>query len=229
VAWLTLGARRTSAETEAVLRCSLYAGAPLLELAGGSIVIRPMFAIRYAAPSFAVGAVLLAWVLEQRGRRVRNDLSLAITALCVMMLPLSYAAIDQPWRQIAERVSAASNVHEMIFFESGFFSPERVIDNKETDGFSQGFFLVPFKYYFKHTNPEGALPGNDPQRARQLVGIAVRKDGGAWLISGKTRSDALGELPSGAAFQKDFEQDFPSVRLLHVRLLGKQLKTAANQ
>lgn len=221
ILWLTLGARRAGERSESVLRCSLFAVVPPLALAAGSIVIRPMFAVRYAAPSFAVGAVLLAWIVDQKGPRVRNDVAFAITALFLILLPFSYAARDEPWRKIAKRISAAGNVQETIFFEAGFFSPEGVIDEEENDGFPQGFFLVPFKYYFKQRNPDGALPGDDPQLARQMVESAVRKTGGAWLISGKTRSGAVAELPSGSSFQTDFEQDFSRVLLLHVRLVSQ--------
>ena len=219
--WLALGARHAGEASETGLRCSLSAVVPLLALAAGSIVIRPMFSIRYAAPSFAVTAVILAWVLDKRGPRVRNDITFAITALLLFLMPLSYAAQNQPWRDIAARVAAAGNPLEPIFFEAGFFSPDRMIDQEENDGFPQGFFLVPFKYYFKQRNPDGALPGDDPQLARQMVESAVRKTGGAWLISGKTRSGAVAELPSGSSFQTDFEQDFSRVLLLHVRLVSQ--------
>jgi len=219
--WLAFGARHAGEASETGLRCSLSAVVPLLALAAGSIVIRPMFSIRYAAPSFAVTAVILAWVLDKRGSRVRNDIAFAITTLLLFLMPLSYAAQNQPWRGIAARVAAAGNPLEPIFFETGFFSPERVIDQDENGGFPQGFFLVPFKYYFKQPNPDGALPGDDPQLARQLVESAVRKTGGAWLISGKTRSGAVAELPSGSSFQTDFEQDFSRVLLLHVRLVSQ--------
>ena len=228
LSWLALGARRASEKSESVLCCSLYVVVPLLALAVGSVAIRPMFAVRYAAPSFALGAMLLAWVLEQWGPRILNDCAFAITTLFVILLPLSYKAQVQPWRKIAGQVGAAGNVHETIFFEAGFFSPEQVINETPNDGFPKGFFLVPFKYYFKQTNLESALPA-DPLRARQLIGVAVRQDGGAWLISGKSRTDAIGELPAGASFQKDFEQDFSRVRVLHVRLLHKQMKASANQ
>jgi len=190
-------------------------------LCAGSIVIRPMFAIRYAAPSFAVAAVILAWVLDQKGPRLRNDVAFTLTALFVMLLPLSYKAQAQPWREIAMRIAAGGSPHETVFFESGFFSPGQVIDQEENDGFPRGFFLVPFKYYFKQQNPNGAVPGEDPARARQLIESAVRRAGGAWLISGKTSANALAELPSGASFQMDFEQDFSRVLLLHIRLVSQ--------
>jgi uncharacterized membrane protein len=119
--WLSLGAPQAGEASELVRRCSVYAVLPLLALSAGSIVIRPMFAVRYSAPSFAVGAVILARMLDQKGPRIRNDIAFAITALFVVLLPLSYAAQAQPWRQIAMRVAARGNPHETIFFESGFF------------------------------------------------------------------------------------------------------------
>ena len=64
------------------------------------------------------------------------------------------------------------------------------------------------------------MPGENPARARQLIENAVRRAGGAWLISGKTSANALAELPSGASFEMDFEQDFSRVLLLHVRLVS---------
>jgi len=224
--WLTLGGRQASEASELIRRCWIYALVPLLALTVGSIVIRPMFSVRYAAPSFAVTAVILARILDQRGRRVRNDITVAIAALLVMLLPLSYAAQDQPWRDIAARVAAMGNPHETIFFESGFFSPQRVIEQEDNDGFPSGFFLVPFKYYFKQGNPNAAVPGDDPPRARQLIEIAATKAGGAWLISGKAKPEARAELPSGSSFQTDFEQDFSRVRVLHVRQVGKETKAA---
>ena len=154
---------------------------------------------------------------------MRNDVVFAVVVFFATLVPLSYAGQDQPWRTIAARVAAASRTNETIFFEAGFFSPARVIDQQQNEGFPQGFFLVPFRYYFKHVNPAGALPGDDPARARALIAYAVRKAGGTWLISGKTRQDALAEVPSGPSFQVDFEQDFSRVLLIHVRLVSRTI------
>jgi 4-amino-4-deoxy-L-arabinose transferase-like glycosyltransferase len=221
VLWLGLGCGGISEESEMVVRCSLIAAIPLLALTAGSVVIRPMFSIRYVAPSFAVAAVIAARLLDRRGARVRNDITVAIVTLLMILLPLSYLAQDQPWREIARQVAAAGAEREPIFFETGFFSPERVIDEQENDGFPQGFFEVPFKYYFKQANPNESVPGDNPARARDLIEAAVQKIGGAWLISGKARPKALAELPSGALFQTDFEQDFSRVLVVHVRMLSK--------
>jgi hypothetical protein len=227
--WLTFGARRISEQSEMVLLCLLYAALPPAALAVGSIVVRPMFSVRYAAPSFAVTTVMVAWILDRWGPRVRNEVAFGITILFAMLVPLTYAALDQPWREIAARVAASGDVQETIFFETGFFSPERTIDQAENDGFPQGFFGVPFKYYFKQPNPYGAVPGDDARRASQLIDSAVRKAGGAWLISGKTTQGAVAELPSGASFQTDFDQDFSRVRVLHVRFLGTTAKRTAGK
>jgi len=218
-----LGAPGVNEKWECAIRCGLYVMVPLVGVAVISVAIRPMFAVRYVAPSFAAGTVLLVWGLDQAGARVRNDVVLAIAAFFAMLAPLSYAAQDQPWRKIAGRVAAESRIDETIFFEAGFFSPARAIDQQENEGFPEGFFLVPFKYYFKQPNPADALPGDDPARAKELIADAVRKTGGAWLISGKTRQDALAELPSGPSFQVDVEQDFSRVLLLHIHLVSHDL------
>jgi hypothetical protein len=220
--WLTLVASVACEQSELALRCFLYASVPLIGLAAGSIVIRPMFTVRYAAPSFAVGAVIRALVLDQRGPRLRNDAAFAITALFTMLLPLTYAALDQPWRDIALRVADRASAHETIFFEKGFFSPERVIAQEDNDGFPEGFYLVPFKYYYKKPNANEPIPGDNPLRARQLIGSAAETAGGAWLISGKSKGDAVAELPSGASFQTDFAQEFSRIWVLHVRLLQER-------
>jgi uncharacterized membrane protein len=220
--WLSLGLRRTSELVESVLRCSLYAGVPLLVFAAGSIVLRPMFVVRYVAPSFAVAAVILAWGLDRMGARVRNDSVLALTVFFAMLLPLSYTALDQPWREIAARVAAGDSPRQTVFFETGFFSAQHMIDQNENNGFPLGFFRAPFMYYFKQHNPDGAVPGDDPQRARQLIRHAALKAGGAWLVSGKPRPEAVAELPSGATFQVDVRQDFSRVLLLHIRVAGRE-------
>src|SRR5262249_28909261 len=151
--WLSLGCGRISEASEILLRCTLIATIPLLAITAGSVVIRPMFSIRYVAPSFEVAAVIVAQLLDHRAARLRNDTVVAIVTLLIILLPLSYMAQDQPWREIARHVAAAGAERETIFFETGFFSPERVIDEQESGGFPHGFFQVPFKYYFKQPNP----------------------------------------------------------------------------
>jgi uncharacterized protein YbjQ (UPF0145 family) len=202
---------------ELAIRCSLYFVIPLLMLAAGSVVIRPMFTVRYVAPSFAVVAVLAAAALDRTSSRIRADATIAITGLLIILLPLTYMAEEQPWREIATEVAARSEANETIFFEAGFFSAERLIDQEESAGFPQGFFRVPFQYYFKGPNPNGAIPGDDPSQARRLIQRAVLKAGGAWLVSGKKRADALAELPSGASFQLDFVRNHSRIWVLHVR------------
>jgi Dolichyl-phosphate-mannose-protein mannosyltransferase len=223
VLWLSLGCGWISEASETLLRCTLIATIPLLAITAGSVVIRPMFSIRYVAPSFAVAAVIVAQLLNHRAARLRNDTVAAIVTLLIILLPLSYMAQDQPWREIARHVAAGGGERETIFFETGFFSPERVIDEQESGGFPHGFFQVPFKYYFKQPNPNESVPGDNPARARELIEAAVEKAGGAWLISGKSRPDAVAELPSGALFKTDFERDFSRVLVLHVRMLSKDV------
>jgi hypothetical protein len=217
--WLSFGAGQQHDESELFLRCSLYAIVPVLALAAGSIVIRPMFSVRYAAPSYPVIAIIVARLLDRRGPRFRNDATFAITVLLIMLMPLSYQALEQPWREIAARIAASGREEETIFFETGFFSPEPPVDEQADNGFPQGFFRVPFRYYFRQSNPDSAVPGGNPLRARQLIENSVRRTGGAWLISGKKRRDATIELPAGALLQMDFCRSFGRVLVFHVRLL----------
>jgi len=215
--WLALGGRHLGPRSESAVCCSVYVLIPLIGLLTGSIVIRPMFTVRYAAPSFAVAGVLVAWALDCKGFRALKDGTTAITALLIFLLPLTYSVLDQPWRGIAHRVAETADKQETIFFEAGFFSADGAI-GPEDGGFPQGFFLVPFKYYFKGPNPNAAVPGNDPLRARQLIESAIRKAGGAWLISGKIRPEALAELPKGSSFHIDYDRNFSQVLVFHVRL-----------
>ncbi len=215
ILWLVIGLRGLSESCESVVCCWMYCIIPILALAVSSVVIRPLFEVRYVAPSFAVAAVVVAWTLNRMGRRARNDVVCGLVVLFLISVPFTYAAQDQPWRTIARRIGQGS-VDDVIFFESGFFSPAKVIDPRDNAGFPQGFFAVPFRYYYKGTNPQRALPGDAPAQDRKLVADAVREKGGAWLISGKTKAQAIAELPSGAEFQLDFEHDFSRVLLLHV-------------
>jgi hypothetical protein len=216
VLWLLTGLRATSETCELVVRCWMYCLVPIFALGVSSVVVRPLFEVRYVAPSFAVAAVAVAWTLDQNGKRLRNDVVCGLVAFFLLSVPCTYAAQDQPWRKIALCIRQGS-VHDAIFFESGFFSPAKVIGDSSNEGFPQGFFAVPFQYYYKGSNPENALPEDAPVQARKLIADAVRKQGGAWLISGKARAAALAELPSGAEFRLDFEQDFSRVLLLHLR------------
>jgi hypothetical protein len=216
--WLSFGVPQQSDESELLLRCCLFSLVPAFALTVGSIVIRPMFSIRYAAPSYPVMTIIIARLADRRGARFRNDLAVAITVLLVLLLPLSYQALDQPWREIAKRVTAPGHENETIFFETGFFSPELAVDEQADNGFPQGFFRVPFRYYFRQSNPNASVPGGSPLRARQLIEKSVLRTGGAWLISGKKPRDAMIELPWGAPWQMDFCQSFGRVLVFHVKL-----------
>ena len=221
VLWLTLAGRSTDKRSEAFRCCLIYALLPPLALAAGSILVRPMFSIRYVAPSLAVATVTLAFVFDRAGARVRNEAAFALSLLLLMLAPLTYAALSQPWREIAGTVAAAGGERQTIFFESGFFSDERLISEAQSAGFPNGFFRVPFNYYFKQSNPRGVLPGSDPEQSRQLIEVAVRSSGGAWLISGKAAPNARAELPSGTQFEIDFEKEFSRILLFHVRLVRR--------
>jgi hypothetical protein len=215
--WLSLARPHADDRSEAFRRCLIYAVVPPLALVAGSILLRPMFNIRYVAPSLAVGILILAFSLNLLGARVRNEATFALAAFLLILVPLTYAALVQPWRNIAA-VVAAGDQRQTIFFESGFFSHERLISQDQTTGFPSGFFRVPFDYYFKLSNNRGVLPGSNPEQSRLLMELAVNTVGGAWLISGKNEADARSELPAGPRFEVDFAKNFSRVLLFHVSL-----------
>jgi 4-amino-4-deoxy-L-arabinose transferase-like glycosyltransferase len=218
--WLTLAGPRADDRSEAFRRCLIYAVLPPLALVVGSILVRPMFNIRYVAPSLAVAILIIAFGFNLLGTRVRNEATFALSVFLLILVPLTYAALAQPWRNIAAIV-AAGDQRQTIFFESGFFTHERLISQDQSDGFPNGFFRVPFDYYFKLPNNRGVLPGSDPKQSRLLMTLAVNEVGGAWLLSGKNEVDAKSELPTGSRFQIDLARNFSRVLLFHVRLTAQ--------
>jgi hypothetical protein len=227
VLWLAVAGRWAEDRRESLQRCLIYAVVPPLALVAGSILIRPLFNIRYVAPSLAVAMLVAAVGFDLLGARVRNEATFALSVLLLMLVPLTYRALYQPWRQIAATVAAAGDQRQTIFFESGFFTHERVSIQDQSNGFPNGFFRAPFDYYFKQSNNRGVLPGSDPVEARRLMELAVSKDGGAWLLSGKTAPDARSELPVGPRFETDYQGNFSRVLLFHVRLTMGQKGSAA--
>jgi hypothetical protein len=189
-------------------------------LFAASVLFRPLFSLRYVAPSAAVSCVMIAAIVGLANGRVRNLVSVGLCAFLVMFTPLTYAAEKQPWRQIANEVSRSSE-SETVFFETGFFSSDKLISEAESGGFPEGFFRVPFDYYYGRKNPRVAIPGAEPAHSRAVIAKAALRDGGAWLISGKGREAALAELPTGEPFLIDYDRDFSRVLLFHVRAIPR--------
>jgi 4-amino-4-deoxy-L-arabinose transferase-like glycosyltransferase len=214
--WLTL-APAGSERRERLQQCLLYALGPILALAACSILIRPVFEIRYVSPSLAVLAVVLGYGLDRGGARLRNLGTVAMAGLSIALLPLCYGAPRDPWPAIAAAVAVAAPA-EPIFFEAGFFSPDAV----GTDGgFPDGFFRVPFDYYFHRGNPRAVIPGGQPATAQKIIEAAVRQHGGAWLVSAQSWPAAQAELPSGSNLRLAFCARFSRISVFHLEWIGR--------
>ena len=137
--WLVLACPAAGERREALQRCWVYAALPMSVLGVGSVVLRPMFEVRYVSPSLAIVAVIAAYFLDRAGRRGRNLATAGIGALFLVMLPFCYASPPEPWRAIAARIEAAGNRKEAICFESGFFTVDGA-GGGEDSGFPEGFF-----------------------------------------------------------------------------------------
>jgi hypothetical protein len=216
--WLGLGCARAGDRRESLQRCLIYAILPMLALVAGSVWLRPMFEVRYVSPSIAMAAVVTAYFLECSGARVRNLATVALGALCLALVPFCYASRPDPWRAIARQIAANAKPGEPIFFESGFFSPDSAAAGADGRGFPEGFFRVPFDYYFHESNPRAVVPAAEPARARKLIEAGVNSAGGAWLVSAREWPDAVAELPSGPSLRVDYAARFSKAILFHVRL-----------
>lgn len=218
--WLMLGRRRIPERAESFHRCLIYALLPPVALLAGSVVIRPMFSARYAGPSIAMMALVAAYLLDLAGARVRNLATVGAAAFLLMLTPLEYAGLRQPWRSIAGEIAACAHPDEPIVFESGFFTPQERLGEELTGpdhGFANGFFRVPFDYYFHLHNPGLAIPGGDSARSRMLLAAWAEKDGGVWLISGKDWPGAIAELPRDHRLVIDRVGSFARIFVFHIR------------
>lgn len=218
VLWLGLAGAGAGERRERLQQCLIYAFVPMVALGAGSLLIRPMFEVRYVSPSFAVLAIVVAYLLDCGGARLRNLATAGIGGLWVGLLPLCYAAPRDPWPAIAARIAAAATPAEPIFFESGFFSPEGAVDAVQDGGFPQGFFRVPFDYYFHRSNPRAAIPAAQPDTARRLIDAEVADAGGAWLVSARKWPDAVAELPRGPHLRIDYAGRFSRILVFHIKL-----------
>jgi 4-amino-4-deoxy-L-arabinose transferase-like glycosyltransferase len=216
--WLALAGAGGDERRERMQQCLIYVFVPILALAAGSVLIRPMFEVRYVSPSFAVLAVVAAGLLDSGGARLRNLATVGIGGLWAALLPLCYATPHDPWPAIAASIAAAANPGEPIFFEAGFLSSDSALGAAADGAFPQGFFRVPFDYYFHLQNPRAAVPAAQPAIARKLIEARVADAGGAWLVSARKWPDAVAELPQGPHLRVDFAGRFARISVFHVRL-----------
>jgi 4-amino-4-deoxy-L-arabinose transferase-like glycosyltransferase len=196
--WLAFGRPVESGKDEPIRWCATLAILPIAAFAAGSIVVRPMFNLRYVAPSLAVLALAAAATLDLAGSRVRNLGTAAIVGAMLFLVPVM-RPVPQKWREIAAMV-AASNPRWPVFIESGFVAPPGV-QQVPNGGFPFGYYAIPFGYYFHGANPRVIVAGFDPAAARTTISQRAGAAGGGWLITWKTdAADARMELPPPAEF-----------------------------
>ncbi len=197
------------------LRWSLAWGLlPLVAFLAGSIVVRPMFHIRYLIPCVAMIALILARVLESFGSKVRNLAVVGITVVLLVLVPIKEIT-HEPWRDIAALISVESAPNQPVFFESGFLffgKPE----GASNGGFPTGYYRNAFDYYFRAANPRVAVPGWDPAAAKKIIEERVSQAGGGWLVSWKYAPDTRAELPDGDAFRIKQVVDYHLIALYRI-------------
>ena len=194
--WFVAGRTRGSDDGQ-LLWLGAWTILPGLMLAAGSIVIRPMFNLRYVAPSTATLALLVAAGLARASVKWRNLLAAGFALTCLIVLPFDRSD-PQPWRDFARQVSQGGS-SDPVFFESGFVSTGNA-PSVPNGGFPFGYYSVPFDYYFRGSNPRIAIPGFDSASARMTIEERVSSAGGGWLISWKDGDAAKSELPDPKRF-----------------------------
>jgi 4-amino-4-deoxy-L-arabinose transferase-like glycosyltransferase len=195
--WFAFGRRIESDEREPLRWCATVGILPIAAFAAGSIVVRPMFNLRYVAPSLAIVALTVAATLALAGSRVRNLGAAAIVGAMLLLAPVM-RPVPQEWRAIAAMV-AAGDPRRPVFLESGFVAPPGV-QQVPNGGFPFGYYAIPFGYYFHGANPRVIVPGFDPSSAKRTISQRAAEGGGGWLITWKNDADAQQELPSPAEF-----------------------------
>jgi len=194
--WFVVGRTRDSGDGQLVW-LGAWTILPGLMLAAGSIVIRPMFNLRYVAPSTATLALLMAAGLARVSVKWRNLAVAGFALACLIVLPFDRSD-PQPWREFARQVSQGGS-SDPVFFESGFVSTGNA-PSVPNDGFPFGYYSVPFDYYFRGNNPRIAIPGFDTTSARMTIEERVSSAGGGWLVSWKDGDAVRSELPDPKRF-----------------------------
>jgi 4-amino-4-deoxy-L-arabinose transferase-like glycosyltransferase len=195
--WFVVGRTRRDSSDGQLVWLGAWTILPGLMLAAGSIVIRPMFNLRYVAPSTATLALLAAAGLARVSVKWRNLLVAGFTLACLIVLPFDRSD-PQPWRAFARQVSQGG-LSDPVFFESGFVSTGNA-SSVPNGGFPFGYYSVPFDYYFRGDNPRIAIPGFDATSARVTIEDRVSSAGGGWLVSWKDGDAVEAELPDRKRF-----------------------------
>jgi uncharacterized membrane protein len=190
-------------DREPVWFCMLWLIIPIAGLGAISIIARPVFALRYIAPAVPGLALLVARALGVFGARVRNLSTAGIAMAFAVLFFFCKAVRYEPWRDIARQIAAAGPA-QPVFFESPLvkgFRGRAEVDAGFDPDFPAGYFKVPFDYYFKGPNPRCVIDPFELTRARQEIGGAALRAGGAWLISGNSDAIARLEMPESTAFR----------------------------
>ena len=196
---IVLGRANEGDPDEPLRWCLAWGVLPLVAFLAGSIIIRPMFHVRYLIPCVAMIALILARVLEGFGSKTRNLAVVGITVVLLIIAPVREIS-NEPWRDIAATISAQSPPNQPVFFESGFLffgAP----DGGANPGFPDGYYRNAFDYYFHGDNPRVVVPGWDSVAAKQIIESHAAAAGGGWLVSWKYAPDTAAELPDARAFR----------------------------
>ena len=215
--WIAFGGSIETRADEPLRWVTAWVVLPIVALETASIVIRPMFSLRYVAPTLAAGALMLAEVLKlSLGARVRNLAAAGFAAACLVLMPFAYPQA-QHWREIAKMIAATGSSSDPVFFEAGY--PSR--GHAPNDGFPSGYFSVPFDRYFSGANPRVVVPGWDPDATRRAIEAREASASGGWLLSWKPEADAAAELPNAVRFRS-------SVRFRDIDLIVYRLEPATH-
>ena len=217
------GANRCD-DSEPMRWCAIWSILPLMALMMGSLILHPMFQIRYIAPVTAGFAILAAAALNFAGTRIRNLAAVAIGSafLVVAILFQLYHRPFELWRRIACAVADAGSPSQQVFFEAGYVMGIRQAAGLDPESLVEvlpdGYLRIPFDYYFGGPNPRRALNPFRPALARATIAQSARRAGGAWLVSHLGDEDLAAELPSRDAFDRDriIYDESVSVSLYHI-------------
>jgi uncharacterized membrane protein len=222
---LVFGPQFESNDLEPIRLCASWLIIPILAVSAISIIARPVFALRYVAPAIPVLALIIARGLEVFGARLRNLSTAGITTAFAVLFFFCKAARYEPWADIARQVASAGPA-QAVFFESPLelktCQRHAEADKRSDTDFPQGYFKVPFDYYFKGTNPQRVINPFDPAYARREIGYAALEASGAWLVSGSGDLVASAEMPQSIQFRITRVLHAGSTNLYHVIALPPQ-------
>jgi hypothetical protein len=211
---IILGPAKETDPDEPLRWCIAWGILPLVGFLACSIVVRPMFHIRYLIPCVAMIALILARMLEGFGSKVRNLAVVGIVIVMLMLVPLKLIT-HEPWRDIAALIAVQSKPEQPVFFESGFLFFGKA-EGEPNGGFPGGYYHTPFDYYFHAGNAEIAIPGWDPLAARKIITDRVSASRGGWLVTWKTDHDARLEMPDSSAVRITQEVNYHLIALYRI-------------